>query len=1517
MGRNSISNGGGEPMATVIAAVSDLHCQASMNKQQDVFNLVNSWSPAAVIHAGDLAYNGYASEYTLYNGIWGSLKSKAYPCPGNHEYYTANAPNYGAYFGSRIGSSGHYYYSADIAGWHFISLDMAAGPVDGTAGSAQYNWLKADLEANTTKHTVVFWHKPRFSAEDYYGDLTDEKQNDVWALLVQHRQVEFVINGHCHTYQRWKRMNNLKVADSVNGIREFIFATGGYAMKGNYVAHANCEVEYGVGHGGTVPNPNATTGPFGAAKITLDTDSYKVEYFLTNNYNTPLDTVTQTTRTLTTPPPPTPPVASFTVQAGTKYEDLPIQFTDTSTNTPTAWTWAWGDQTANTTGTATPTHTFLNPGTYYVTLTATNGGGSNTTAATPVVITLTVPVQPPVCDFIVNTTSPTVNQPIQFTDNSSNSPTGWVWVWGDGSANGTTRTPTHTFTLSGTKNVQLTANNTSSGGSAGTPITKQVVVAAAPAGAPVSTYTANPPVAVKGRQIQFTDTSINSPDTWAWNFGDGTTSTLQSPTHTYATTGDKTLTFRASRGATQGNLNSVVIRVYLPSDAGWGVPIGGKLPPIVPTGPPVANFTSSPASPPGSSPGQAVSFTDTSTGNPTSWLWEFDKWAPSNQTTQNAKIAFTIPATKQVYLTATNQYGSSTVQKSYIVGTQTAPTLPPVANYVYSPINPYVGQPVTFSDQSTNGPILQWEWIFVGETVTSSLETFDYAFQVAGSKTVQLRTRNAVGWCTTPKTITFTVTAAPPGNVSPNSTFTMKNSSGVTVPSGGSVVKNTLMSFQDTSTGTPLPTIWSWNFGDGATSTVKNPTHQYTVAGTYTINMTSTNTVGSDPATAQTVVVTDTPPPGGVYKLKYAPPNYSGYTNIDATIIPSGNDFNLNAGVDYKINLPTGAAYKNTHGMRITGGRNVVIIGGTIDVDGGYNKGVTANETTSDGWYAQGMKLINQTGTVFIEGVRLINSRAITNPVLTARPLQFLTEGIQVETTGPAKVYLQNIWIENMEGQQSENHADGIQCYKGPASLYVDRVTMKCGYQALTLNPHNVAGYSATNNDWALSHMDIYDNPVSVGGRTSKYLCWLTPPPNTLTCSNVYTYGGLGNYTPGSPAPSWAAMGVTENTRATTGDPYYHVNAYGGLAGFGYVSPGYEGTVTPVAPQALFSVSASSFQVGGTLVITNSSTGTPTPTYLWDFGGSEGTSTATSPTHTYNTVGGYTIRLTATNSAGQSVNTYNINVTAPPPVSGTKLTWAPPSMVGATTLVVNAANRKPTLDNTKDYIIQIPDVVTWKDGIDLNGGRNIVIIGAEFNFAQNYATDDGGSVTDEGQTNRGLYIHGGTSARVVHLEGLLFAGTNLYECMNVNSSNTVVQVQNTRCDHLKAHLPTGSAPPHHGGDFLQVFIPPTNVVTRFDRITVYTDYQCYLDQGTNSNIDIRNSNVTALTSGGALLIGQYGTYGTRQRACTNAYFDVGPRSWTSVIESPWNTLPGVIQGSHADFVPVGVAGRNYTSPGYV
>lgn len=55
--------------------------------------------------------------------------------------------------------------------------------------------------------------------------------------------------------------------------------------------------------------------------------------------------------------------------------------------------------------------------------------------------------------------------------------------------------------------------------------------------------------------------------------------------------------------------------------------------------------------------------------------------------------------------------------------------------------------------------------------------------------------------------------------------------------------------FNDTSTGCPL--TWSWNFGDGGTSTEKNPAHQYAVPGIYTVSLTVTNSHGSNTASRQ------------------------------------------------------------------------------------------------------------------------------------------------------------------------------------------------------------------------------------------------------------------------------------------------------------------------------------------------------------------------------------------------------------------------------------------------------------------------------------------------------------------------------------------------------------------------------------------------------------------------------------------------------------------------------------------
>ena len=69
------------------------------------------------------------------------------------------------------------------------------------------------------------------------------------------------------------------------------------------------------------------------------------------------------------------------------------------------------------------------------------------------------------------------------------------------------------------------------------------------------------------------------------------------------------------------------------------------------------------------------------------------------------------------------------------------------------------------------------------------------------------------------------------------------------------------VNFTDLSTGSP--TSWSWNFGDGGTSTLQNPSHTYSAAGQYTVSLTATNSAGPDSTTKTnyiTVSATVTPP---------------------------------------------------------------------------------------------------------------------------------------------------------------------------------------------------------------------------------------------------------------------------------------------------------------------------------------------------------------------------------------------------------------------------------------------------------------------------------------------------------------------------------------------------------------------------------------------------------------------------------------------------------------------------------
>ncbi len=146
------------------------------------------------------------------------------------------------------------------------------------------------------------------------------------------------------------------------------------------------------------------------------------------------------------------PTAAFTATPTAGLAPLTVQFTDTSTGSPTSWLWNFGD--GNTSTDQNPQHTYAAPGTYSVTLTATNEYGSDYELKTDY-ITVYGPVS---AQFTATPTGGTAPLTVQFTDLSTGGPTSWSWTFGDGNTS-TAQNPQHTYTTAGTHTVTLTASH--------------------------------------------------------------------------------------------------------------------------------------------------------------------------------------------------------------------------------------------------------------------------------------------------------------------------------------------------------------------------------------------------------------------------------------------------------------------------------------------------------------------------------------------------------------------------------------------------------------------------------------------------------------------------------------------------------------------------------------------------------------------------------------------------------------------------------------------------------------------------------------------------------------------------------------------------------------------------------------------------------------------------------------------------------------------------------------------------
>lgn len=230
--------------ASVMIGVGDIaSCtsQLSIGTARLVDSVVRADSLAkvddAVFTLGDNVYtSGTAAQFAnCFTPTWGDPKkriiTKLHPTPGNHEYYTPSADPYYKYFGPAAGTVGQGYYSYDVGAWHVIVVNseiiVNPGFTD-SARKAQMDWVEKDLKAHKKLCTIAYWHHPRFSS-GWHG--SDPKLGPVWQLLYDN-DVDLVLAGHDHDYERFRPMTPGGGVDTARGITELVAGTGGEELRG-------------------------------------------------------------------------------------------------------------------------------------------------------------------------------------------------------------------------------------------------------------------------------------------------------------------------------------------------------------------------------------------------------------------------------------------------------------------------------------------------------------------------------------------------------------------------------------------------------------------------------------------------------------------------------------------------------------------------------------------------------------------------------------------------------------------------------------------------------------------------------------------------------------------------------------------------------------------------------------------------------------------------------------------------------------------------------------------------------------------------------------------------------------------------------------------------------------------------------------------------------------------------------------------------------------------------------------
>jgi len=240
-------------------------------------------------------------------------------------------------------------------------------------------------------------------------------------------------------------------------------------------------------------------------------------------------------------------------------------------------------------------------------------------------------------------------------------------------------------------------------------------------------FTWTPSQPTRGQYVHFNDLSTGDIQSWEWDFGDGTTSNLQNPVHSYSNLGtfQVTLTIKSDTGESSITKNITVVN-----------------------SPPSASFSYTPLNP---VENETITFDASSSsdsdGTIVSYQWDFG----DGEMAAGSKVehTYTSQGKYKVTLTVTDNDGAQKSTYKYITVSHAGNNVPPVPSFTYSPSSPSPGDDVTFDastsyDEDGTIQLYIWDW-GDGSTEEKTLPTAVHSWGNDGEYTVTLTVRDNNG----------------------------------------------------------------------------------------------------------------------------------------------------------------------------------------------------------------------------------------------------------------------------------------------------------------------------------------------------------------------------------------------------------------------------------------------------------------------------------------------------------------------------------------------------------------------------------------------------------------------------------------------------------------------------------------------------------------------------------------------------------------------------------------------------